>query len=159
WRCRGLAFGSPQAAGSARVFLGTAGEPDVELLELAVEVRALEPGLLGDAAHVALLAAEELLEVDTLERLARLAQRQVEEARGDLGCDDVTGRRRLAEQALHVLAADVAAQQPQVRDHRSEVIEVARPVRLREHGERLRLQRAEQRRRSLARRRLAPVAL
>ena len=36
-------------------------ETDVELLQLAIKVRPLEPGLLGDAAHVALLLAEQLL--------------------------------------------------------------------------------------------------
>jgi len=37
-------------------------------------VRALEPGLVGNPAHVRLLAPEQLLEVDPLERLACLAQ-------------------------------------------------------------------------------------
>src|SRR5689334_889275 len=82
---------------------GTAREADVELLQLAVEMRALEAGLLGDLAHVALLAAEELLEVQPLERLARLAQGQLEEARGDLGRDRRRRRRGFAEEALHVL--------------------------------------------------------
>src|SRR5512142_3551267 len=70
-----------------RGFLAAPREADVELLQLAVEVGALEPRLLGDAAHVALLAPEELLEVDALERLARLAKRKVEETRGELGRD------------------------------------------------------------------------
>src|SRR5689334_11389932 len=61
-------------------------EADVELLQLAIEVGALEPRALRDLAHVALLASEQLLEVDALERFARLAQWQLEEPRSDLRC-------------------------------------------------------------------------
>src|SRR3977135_2844820 len=67
-----------------RCVVHAAREADVELLQLSVQVGALEPGTLGHLAHVALLASEELLEVDALERLARLAQRQIEKAGRDL---------------------------------------------------------------------------
>src|SRR5262245_23259897 len=63
-----------------RRVLAPSREADVELLQLPVEVGPLEARLFGDLAHVALLATQQLLEVDPLERLARLAQRQVEEA-------------------------------------------------------------------------------
>ena len=53
-------------------------EVDAELLELAVEVRALEAGLLGDAGHAAVLAREVKFEVALLERIARFAQRPIE---------------------------------------------------------------------------------
>ena len=56
------------------------------------------------------------------------------------------GRGRLAEQPLHVLGGDVAAHQRKVRDDVREVVEVARPVRVRERGERRGRQRGEQRR-------------
>ena len=74
-----------------RLLLCPPREPDVQLLQLAVQVRPLEPGLLGDAAHVALLATEQLLEVDALERLACLAQRKLEEARRDLRRNGLLG--------------------------------------------------------------------
>src|SRR5688500_10899097 len=51
-------------------FVGAPGEPDVQLLQLPVQVRALEARFFGDPAHVALLAAEQLLEIDALEGLA-----------------------------------------------------------------------------------------
>jgi hypothetical protein len=41
-------------------------------------VRALEARALGDARHAAVLAGEEVLEVHTLERLARLAVGAIE---------------------------------------------------------------------------------
>ena len=78
-------------------------EADVQLLELPVEVRPLESGALGDAAHVVLFLAEQVLEVQPLERLARLAQRQLEEARGDLRRDRAVGRGDFAEQPLDVI--------------------------------------------------------
>src|SRR3569833_1086463 len=104
---------SPQALGGGVV--AAPREADVELLQLAVQVRALEPRLLGHLAHVALLAAEELFEVEPLERLARLAQRQLEEAGRDLGRDR---RRRcggFAEEALDMFRRDVAAHRAEVR--------------------------------------------
>src|SRR5207244_1746194 len=63
-----------------RVF-AAAREADVELLQLAVQMRAFESRLVGSAAHVALLTAEQLLEIDALERFARLAKRSLEKAR------------------------------------------------------------------------------
>src|SRR5512144_1469028 len=111
-RLRGCSAASAANAGAGCVSRGAviapAGEADVQLLQLPIEVRALEPGALGDLAHVALLAAEELLEIDSLERFARLAQRKLEEARGDLRGDGARGRRRLAEEPLHVLGGHVA---------------------------------------------------
>src|SRR6476646_2697355 len=75
------------AAVPAVAVVAAPGKPDRELLELPIEVRSLEPGSFGDAAHVALLPAKELLEIDPLERLARLAQWQFEEPGGDHGGD------------------------------------------------------------------------
>src|SRR5258706_1568237 len=75
---------------------------DIELLQLAVEVGAFEPRLLGNLAHVALLAAEQLLEIDALERLARLAQRQLEELLGNFRGKAAARDGGLAQQALDV---------------------------------------------------------
>src|SRR5215472_2022329 len=95
-------------AGAARALagalVGPPRETDVQLLELAIQVRALESGALGDAAHVALLLAQQLLEVDALEGFARFAQRQFEEARGQLRRH--RGRRHqraISEEPPHVL--------------------------------------------------------
>src|SRR5690606_26148797 len=73
--------------------VGAAGEVDAELLELAVEMGALEPGALGHPRHAALLARKMVLEVDALEGVARLAQRHLEREllHGDAG---VVGHRR-----------------------------------------------------------------
>src|SRR6185436_8755276 len=98
-----LLSGGAVLTSELRGVVDAAREPDVELLQLAVEVGALEPRPLRNLAHVALLAAQELLEVDALEGLARLAQRQLEKARRDLGRGRRIGRRRLAQHALHVL--------------------------------------------------------
>ena len=120
--------------------VAAAREADVELLQLAVEVRALEPGLLRDAAHVALLAAEELLEIDALERLARLAQRQLEEARGDLRRDRLVRRGGFAQQPLDVIGRDVAGAgvERQIRDDVLQMVEIAGPVRVGQRGQRAR---------------------
>src|SRR6185437_1913532 len=64
-------------AGSDRAAL-VAREVDAELLELPVQVRALEAGLLGDARHAAVFLGQVELEVALLEGVARLAQRAVE---------------------------------------------------------------------------------
>ncbi len=56
-------------------------ELDAELLELAIQVRALQPDAVGDLAHVGALARDVILEVQALERVARLAQLQVERQR------------------------------------------------------------------------------
>ena len=69
---------------SAGDVLALARGPDAELLQLAVEVRALEADAVGHARHVALLAADVVQEVLLLELLARVAQRQVER-NADLG--------------------------------------------------------------------------
>src|SRR6185503_19574308 len=111
-RAQGTGLG-PLRRGAAVV--AAAREADVELLELAIKMRALEAGALGDLAHVALLASEKLLEVDPLERFARFPQRKLEEARRDLGCDDLVRRRGLAEQPLHVIGGDLAANDLHVR--------------------------------------------
>src|SRR5512142_1462213 len=110
-------IGSATPALRGGAVVGSARKADIELLQLAVEVGALEPRFLGDLAHVALLATEQLLEVDALEGLARLAERQLEEARRDLGRNHLVGRRRLAEQALHVVGRDLPAHDLHVRDH------------------------------------------
>jgi len=68
-----------------------------ELLQLPVKVRAFKTGLFGNPAHVALLPAEELFEIDAFERLARLAQRQVEKSRGDFRRHGMGGCRGLAD--------------------------------------------------------------
>ncbi len=83
--------------------VAAAGEADGQLLQLAVEVRALQPRPLRHAAHVALLASQQLLEVDPLECLARLAQGQLEEARRDLRGHRLIRRGGLAQEPLHVL--------------------------------------------------------
>jgi hypothetical protein len=51
---------------------------DTELLELAVQVGALQPGLLRHARHAAILARKVILEVGPLERIARIPQGDVE---------------------------------------------------------------------------------
>src|SRR5579859_3031993 len=56
-------------------------EIDTELLELAIQVRALETRLFRDARHAAILTREVIFEVSTLERVARIAQRDVERDR------------------------------------------------------------------------------
>src|SRR4029450_10992713 len=89
------AFASNAAVAIPTRVVPAARKADVQLLQLAIQVRAFEAGLVGHTAHVALLATEELLEVDPFERFARLAQRQIEEARGDLGCNRLIGRRRI----------------------------------------------------------------
>jgi hypothetical protein len=53
-------------------------EIDAELLQLAVQVGAFEPRLFGHARHAAVLAREVILEVRALERVTRVAQRNVE---------------------------------------------------------------------------------
>src|SRR6185312_16709897 len=68
----------PARAALAGDVLALAGGPDAELLELAVEVRALEADAVGHARHVAFLAADMVQEVLLLELLARIAQRQIE---------------------------------------------------------------------------------
>src|SRR5262249_46895847 len=94
---------------SACILVRPPRETDVELLELPVEVRPLQARALGHAAHVALLLAEQLLEIDALERLARFAQRQLEEARRELGRDGGRGEEgALAEEPPHVLSRDLA---------------------------------------------------
>src|SRR5689334_676550 len=64
-------------AGSDRAAL-VAREIDAELLELPVQVRAFEAGLLGDACHAAVFLRQVELEVALLERVARLAERPIE---------------------------------------------------------------------------------
>src|SRR5512142_3330844 len=86
---------------SDRAVVAAPRKADVELLELAIEVRAFEPGLFSHLAHVRLLTAQKLLEIDALECFARLAQRQLEKARGNLRGDRTIGRNRFAEQPLH----------------------------------------------------------
>src|SRR5437763_16998694 len=74
----------PVGRRSGRAVVAASRKSNVELLELAVEVRAFEAGLFGHLAHVRLLAAQKLLEVDALERLARLPERQLAKPRGAL---------------------------------------------------------------------------
>src|SRR3974390_2928646 len=57
---------------------GTAPQFDAELLELAVQVRALEAGAVGNARHAVAFLGKLVLEVDALELVPRLAQRLVE---------------------------------------------------------------------------------
>jgi len=99
------ADGKGTGLGPAPVFaiVTPAGEADGKLLQLAVEMRALEPRPFRDAAHVALLATEQLLEIDALEGLARFPQRQLEETRRDLRRHRLIRRGGLAQQSFHVL--------------------------------------------------------
>ena len=93
--------GYSKARSSAR-----AAHLDPELLQLAVEVRALEPHGLGDAADVAAFLADVVLEIDALERVARIAQRQVErQVVRELARVD-----RLRQRALDVLQRDLLAE-------------------------------------------------
>src|SRR3989442_6361039 len=66
WRCSRL---TERVAGQSGRAVGVAAsrKANVELLELAIEVRALEPRLLGNFAHVRLLATQELLEINPFE--------------------------------------------------------------------------------------------
>src|SRR5438034_1820679 len=114
----------PVGRRSDRAVVAASRKSNVELLELAVEVRAFEAGLFGHLAHVRLLAAQKLLEIDALECLARLAERQLEKARGDLGRDRAIRRDRLAQEPLHMFDADVAADHLKVLDDIREMIEV-----------------------------------
>jgi hypothetical protein len=68
---------------AAALAVGALGQVDAQLLELAVQVRALQAGLLGDPGHAAVLARQVMLEIGALERVARLAQRQVERQLAD----------------------------------------------------------------------------
>jgi hypothetical protein len=90
--------------------LALAGWADAQLLQLAVEVRALEADAIGHARHVAFLAPDMVHEVLLLELLARIAQRQVEghsDFRGGL----LAGRQvELARHAVHVIAGDIIAE-------------------------------------------------
>ena len=61
------------------LLLAAATDLDAELLQLAVEVGALKPRLLSDTRHVAALHLQVMLEVESLELVARLAQRLLEE--------------------------------------------------------------------------------
>ena len=83
-------MGNPRAARRCRTRTGPTGdscygsrrdELDAELLELAVQVRALQPDAVGHLAHVRAFARDVILEVHALERVARLAQLQVERQR------------------------------------------------------------------------------
>src|SRR4051794_14414649 len=105
----------PGAAGakeSGRVAL-VARQVDAELLELAIEVRSLEPRLLGNARHAAVLLREVELEIAFFEGVARLAQRPVEveallRLRAEQGrrqlLDGAARHRRLDGEAAAVLA-------------------------------------------------------
>ena len=119
---------------------------------------ALEPGALGDTAHVALLLAEQLLEVDALECLARLAQRQLKKPRGQPGATAAGGRKRiLAKKAPDVFGRDLAADgQREIGDDAVQVIEIPGPVRRSERSDRAAMQRGL---RPLACRYLAPETL
>src|SRR6185369_8399443 len=66
---------SPRLA--ADLFLAALAELDVELLQLAVEVGALQPGALGQLGHVAAFQPQVMLEIEFLESIARFAQRLV----------------------------------------------------------------------------------
>src|SRR5262245_19238262 len=110
-----------RAAGASVLLLR---RPQPELLQLAVQVGALEPALLGEPADRA-LAREMVLEVRALERLARLPQRQVErqpgESRFAAGCGqrpgDVVGADLLLEGGERGGAYDLL-----------QLLEVARPA-------------------------------
>jgi hypothetical protein len=69
-------FSQPESASALLPFI--LAEIDTELLQLAVQVGAFEPRLFGHARHAAVLAREVILEVRALERVARVAQRNVE---------------------------------------------------------------------------------
>ena len=60
-------------------FFAAPSEVEPELFELAIKMRALESGLVGDSRHVAALALEVMFEVKPLEGLARVAQGLVEQ--------------------------------------------------------------------------------
>lgn len=51
---------------------------DAQLLELAVEVGALQSGFFGNPGHAATFACQVMLEIGALESIARFAQGQVE---------------------------------------------------------------------------------
>ena len=60
-------------------FFSTPPEVQAKLFELAVKVRALQAGTVGNAGHVATLMFEVMLEVEAFERFTRFTQRLVEE--------------------------------------------------------------------------------
>src|SRR4051812_36685081 len=96
-----------RSTGRAAV-VGAAREAYVELLQLAIQVGSLEARLFGDLAHVALLAAQQLLEIDSFERLACFPQRELEETGRDLRREHLVRRSRFAEQPFHEIGADLA---------------------------------------------------
>jgi hypothetical protein len=96
-----------------RGVLALARRANAELLQLAVEVGALEPNAVGDAGHVALLAPDVMQEILLLELLAGVAQGQVEryaDLRGDLLARPEI---ELACDAVHVVARDVVGKRRQ----------------------------------------------
>ena len=118
-------------------------------------MRPLETRTFGDAAHVALLFAEQVLEVDSFEGLARLAQRQLEKPRRNFRRDRRSRRQRsLAEQTAHVLCGNLAFDREREIGHDVvQMVEISGPVRGRKRRHRGRLQSTD---RSLTRRNVAP---
>src|SRR3954470_4091631 len=95
--------------------VGAAREAYVELLQLAVQVGSLESRLFGDLAHVALLAAQQLLEIDALERFACFPQRELEKTRRDFRGKHLVGGSRFAKQPLDQIRGNLAADDLHVR--------------------------------------------
>ncbi len=87
-------------------------------------MRALQTGALGDARHAAVLTREQVLEVNALERFARLAVRPIE--------SDFRERARggpRSEYPLHFFQADflVLRAEREILHHAFQLREIARP--------------------------------
>src|SRR5690349_15241006 len=96
-----------------------------ERLELAIQVRALEAAFLRNARYRAVLEREVMLEVGALERLARVAQGQIERQ-----VDPFRGRGELRQHRLDVVRADLFLERRSGQGaHRGrEILQIAGPI-------------------------------
>src|SRR5688572_2290144 len=104
-------------------------EPDAELLQLAIKMRAFETDRLGDAADVSAFLRDVVLEVHPLERVPRVAQRKIER-QSMRGGRRQRHRRWLRQNASDVLERDLVAQRGERKrlHHTLQLGEIAGPV-------------------------------
>ena len=101
--------------------------PDIQLFQLAVEVGALQPGLVGNPRHAAAFFLDQVFEIHALEGIARFAQRDVERnAVRHRRC----GQFHRGEHAADVGGVDLIRQRGnrQGAHHVAELRQIARPV-------------------------------
>src|SRR5262245_59471088 len=108
-----------------RLALLAPADRQAERLELAIEVGTLQPRALGDARHAAVLARQQVLEIDALQCLASFAIRAVE---GDLGQGARHGAR--GDHALDVAELDLFFERAEreVLHHAFQLGKVSRPA-------------------------------